>query len=174
MILEETRTVGSIEYRVEALASADIARVRDRGVDDFGNPLIVTVVDRAGAGGTPLRCCLREARLGERVALIAYQPATIGGPYAEVGPVFIHAEACDGYGAPERYPEEFRSRRQVLRAYDEGGGIVDAGIAENGDAAELLCASYLARPEVAYVHSRNVLHGCYMFAVRRARSPSSR
>jgi len=153
--------------RVDALPHADLARVRRRGVDDFGNPMVATVVDAGDAGGTPLRCCLREAQVGERVALIAYQPATIGGPYAEVGPVFIHAEACAGYAAPDRYPDDFRRRRQLLRAYGGDGVIVDAAIAEDGAAAEERCAAFLARPEVAYIHSRNVLHGCYMFTVRR-------
>ncbi len=153
--------------RVDALPHADLARVRRCGVDDFGNPVVATVVDAGDAGGTPLRCCLREAHVGERVALIAYQPATIGGPYAEVGPVFIHAEDCAGYAAPDRYPDDFRWRRQLLRAYGGNGAIVDAAIAEDGAAAEEWCAAFLARPEVAYIHSRNVLHGCYMFTVRR-------
>ena len=153
--------------RVDALPRADLVRIRGQGVDDFGNPLATTVVDEDGADGTPLRCCLREARVGERVALIAYRPATVGGPYAEVGPVFIHAEACAGYAAPDRYPDGFRRRRQVLRAYGRDGAIVDAAIAKDGDEAEELCATFLARPDVAYIHSRNVLHGCYMFTVRR-------
>ncbi len=153
--------------RVDALPRENLARIRARGADDFGNPLVATVVGEDGAGGTPLRCCLREARVGERVALIAYQPATVGGPYAEVGPVFIHAEDCSGYATPDRYPDDFRQRRQVLRAYGRDSAIVDAAIAENGDEAEALCGAFLARPDVAYIHSRNVLYGCYMFTVRR-------
>lgn len=150
---------------VEALPSAALARIRRAGHDDFGNPLAVIVVRESH--GTPLRCCLRDATVGERVALIAYQPATLGGPYAEVGPVFIHAEACDGYATPDRYPDAYRSRPQVLRAYTADGRIADAKLAENGDAAEEICAAFLARPDIAYIHSRNVLYGCYMFTVRR-------
>jgi len=157
--------VTAIALRVDAIPDADLARIRGRGTDDFGNPVVVSVVDEAG--GTPLRCCLREAVPGERVALIAYRPSHIGGPYAEVGPVFIHAEACGGYTAPDRYPEGFRHRQQVLRAYDAEGRIVDAVIAQDGDEAESVCAALLSRPEIAYIHSRNVLYGCYMFTVRR-------
>ncbi len=134
-------------------------------MDDFGNPLVTTVVD--SVGGTPLRCCLRHAWVGERVALLAYRPATAGGPYAEVGPVFIHAEACAGYAASDRYPDDFRGRRQLLRAYGHNGGIVDAAIVEDGAEAENVCAAYLSRSDVAFIHSRNVLWGCYMFTIRR-------
>ena len=151
--------------RVDALPPDDLARIRNQGADDFGNPLVATLVD--SAGGTPLRCCLREARAGEQVALIAYRPSRVGGPYAEVGPVFIHAASCAGYTTPDRYPDDFRPRRQLLRAYGPDGGIVDAAIAENGDEAEEVCAAFLARPDIAYIHSRNVLWGCYMFTVRR-------
>lgn len=156
-----------IALYVEALLPDDLARIRDQGEDDFGNPLVVTVVDEAGAGETPLRCCLREARAGERVEIIAYRPSTVGGPYAEVGPVFIHAESCAGYTTPDRYPDAFRQRRQLLRAYDVDGRIVGAEIAEDGDGAEEVCGAFFARPDVAYIHSRNVLYGCYMFTIRR-------
>lgn len=151
--------------RIEALPAEELARIRSRCADDFGNPVIVTVEE--GQGGSPLRCCLREARNGERIALIAYRPSRIESPYSEVGPVFIHADACEGYAEPDRYPEDFRRRRQLLRAYSAGGRIVDAEIGENGDAAEALCAAFFQRPEIAYIHSRNVLWGCYMFTIRR-------
>ena len=157
--------VMSTALRADAIPGTELERIRGRGTDDFGNPLVVSVVDEAG--GTPLRCCLREAVLGERVALIAYQPSKIGGPYAEVGPVFIHAEACDGYTAPDRYPDGFRQRKQLLRAYDARGAIVDAIIARDGDEAESVVAAFFSRPEIAYIHSRNVLYGCYMFTIRR-------
>jgi len=162
---KKAMTTATVPLHVAALPLDDLARIRSRGEDDFGNPLIVTTV--ADAGGSPLRCCLREAKGGERIALISYQPSKIGGPYAEVGPVFIHAEECAGYTEKDRYPHGFRHRRQLLRAYDDAGRIVDAEIAENGDAAEALCASFFLRPDIAYIHSRNVLWGCYMFTIQR-------
>ena len=130
--------------RVEALPGDDLARIRRRGMDDFGNPVTVMVVD--SDGGTPLRCCLREARIGERITLIAYRPSKAGGPYAEVGPVIIHADACEGYAESDRYPDGFRHRQQLLRAYSADGRIVDATIAENGEAAEVALRDVLPAP----------------------------
>lgn len=92
----------TVGFHVEALDPDGLDRVRGRGVDDFGNPLAVSVV--TDVGGTPLRCCLREAEPGERVVLMAYRPARVGGPYAEVGPIFVHAQRCDGY--QERGPSQ--------------------------------------------------------------------
>jgi hypothetical protein len=151
-------------FRVAALPADELERIRARGVDDFGNLLEPVTVNRPG---TPLRCCLREAEPGERVVLIAYRPATVGGPYAEVGPVFVHAEACGGYADEDRYPEGFRSRQQLLRAYDARGRQVE-NVVVDGPAAERAIRDLLGRPGVGYLHSRNVLAGCYMFAVHPA------
>lgn len=149
-------------FRVAALPTSDLDRIRARQVDDFGNSLVVNP-DEAGA---PLRCCLREAAVGERVTLIAYQPAAVGGPYAEVGPVFIHADPCGGYGDGGAYPAGFRRRRQLFRAYDADGRQVDNQIVD-GRYAEAAIADLFARSDVAYLHSRNVLAGCYMFTIAR-------
>jgi hypothetical protein len=81
--------------------------------------------------------------------------------------VFIHAEACEGYTTPDHYPDGFRHRRQLLRAYTADGRIADATIAEHGNEAEQMCAAFFARPDIAYMHSRNVLYGCYMYTIRR-------
>jgi hypothetical protein len=154
----------STEFRVTALPADELERIRARGVDDFGNALEPGTVT---GPGTPLRCCLREAEPGERVVLIAWRPADVGGPYAEVGPVFVHAQACAGYAGEDRYPESFRARNQLLRAYDAHGRQVE-NVVVDGPAAERAITDLLGRPGVAYLHSRNVLAGCYMFAVHPA------
>ena len=152
-------------FRIIPLDKDFLNRIRERGHADFGNPLVPTA--NADEGGTPLRCCLREAGVGERVALIAYQPASIGGPYAEVGPVFIHADECSGYDPHDVYPEEFRHRTQILRAYDRKGCQLDNQIVD-GVEVEARISELLARVDVAFIHSRNVLAGCYMFGIVRS------
>jgi hypothetical protein len=154
-------------FRIDAIPAAELDRIRANGVDDFGNPLAPRVVRESG--GTPLRCCLRDADAGERVVLIAYRPSEVGGPYAEVGPVFVHPQRCEGYGANGRYPEGFRHRQQLLRAYDARGRQVENVIVD-GVRAEFAITDLLDRRDVAFVHSRNVLAGCYMFAITRDRS----
>lgn len=44
--------------------------------------------------GAPLRCCLRDSRPGERVALVSVAPPGPRGAYAETGPVSTHADGC--------------------------------------------------------------------------------
>ncbi len=150
----------------EALPSEELHRIRSIGFDDFGHAVRVFVNDKEP--GTPLRCCLREAREDERVALIAWRPLhdAPDSVYAEVGPVFIHADDCPGYQDGGRYPEGFRHRQQVLRSYTAAGDLLDTTITD-GPAAETDILRLLSAPAAAVVHSRNVQAGCYMFAIRR-------
>jgi uncharacterized protein DUF1203 len=158
---------GTVGWIVEPIPAAELEKIRNEGYDEAGNPVTAQV---DGEGGSPLRCCLRETRPGERVLLIAYTPPGTAGAYAERGPVFVHADACEGYRTPGEYPPELRHRRQVVRAYDREGRIAGAVLAGGGDEAVAAVAFALSRPDVALVHLRNVEYGCYNFAVRKISS----
>lgn len=153
---------GSLVF--EPIPPATLQKIRAAGVDEAGNQL--TVWTDPG-GGNPLRCCLRETVPGEQVLLIAYTPPGTRGPYAERGPVFIHAEPCDGYQTPGQYPPGLRHRQQVVRAYNHDGQIADGILVDDGDHAMTVIREMLDRPDVALVHLRNVGYGCYNFTVRR-------
>ncbi|GAA0253787.1 DUF1203 domain-containing protein [Cryptosporangium japonicum] len=150
-------------FVISPIPPARLSAMRTSGADDAGAPLAPFTTDEDGA---PLRCCLRNARAGERVALVAYRPGGTAGAYREVGPVFVHADACAGYAEPGVYPEAFRPRRQVFRAYDADGRITGGVLIEGAD-AEPAIEELFADPAVATVHSRNVIHGCYMFTITR-------
>jgi hypothetical protein len=156
-----TTAAGGLCY--QAIPGDELDAVRAAGRDEAGNPLKVQVHHE---GGTPLRCCLREGRAGERLLLIAYTPPGTAGAYAERGPVFIHAERCEGYPTPGEYPPELAGRQQVVRAYDKQGRITDGVLVADGRQAQAAIAELLARPEIELVHLRNVGYGCYNFAVR--------
>jgi len=149
----------------EPIPAPLLGQVRTAMTDEAGN---VLTVQTDSTGGSPLRCCLRETTPGEEVLLIAYTPPGTSGPYAERGPVFIHARPCPGYLTPEEYPPGLRHRQQVVRAYDQQGRIADGILVRDGDHALTVIRELLDRPGVELVHLRNVGYGCYNFAVRRA------
>lgn len=154
----------TVAYTIHALPDEVLNAARASGVDASGNRVERVVAE----GGEPLRCCLRDAAPGEKLALFGYQPPIPAGPYREVGPVFAHAEPCDGRAAVGAYPPDWYGRSQVLRAYDERGWIHDATRVHDGGDPEAAIAAVLAEPGVVQVHSRNVAYGCYMFAITRA------
>jgi hypothetical protein len=117
-------------------------------------------------GGLPLRCCLRDSRPGEHIALVAVAPEGPVGAYRETGPVFLHDDGCPG-PTDSGYPEEWRRRTQVFRAYDHAGRIVGGEVVRPGSGQEDAAARLLADPDVAFLHTRNVVYGCYMLTIRR-------
>ena len=141
--------------RFHAIPEAALVTLRQR-------PAALTVDD---GGGNPLRCCLRRSEPGEKIMLVSYAPPGGKGGYAEVGPVFIHPEPCEGYRATG-YPEAFRDGDRVFRAYDEKGWIVAAELAAGRD-AEVALTRLFDKPEVVLVQARAVDYGCFTFAITR-------
>ncbi|MGD3108976.1 DUF1203 domain-containing protein [Streptomyces sp. YGL11-2] len=152
------------ELTVEPIPAGYLERVRAEGCDEAGNRVRAQVEDE---GGNPLRCCLGESGLGERIMLIAYTPPGTAGPYAERGPVFVHAEPCAGYPARHKYPVGLAHREQVVRGYDHDGNMAAATVVSGGEQAVREMSELLSRPRIRTVHLRNVAAGCFNFAVRR-------
>jgi hypothetical protein len=111
---------------------------------------------------------LHIAQPGEQIILIAYRPFDEASAYAETGPVFVHAQACDGYAHPDMYPDDFRGRQQVFRCYDASGNILGGHLAGPTEDVETVIEELFADQTVEYIHTRNVVFGCYMLELRRA------
>ncbi|MEV5199321.1 DUF1203 domain-containing protein [Streptomyces sp. NPDC053720] len=161
-------------YEVRAIDPTVLKQLRER--DDAGHAR-TPVTDPEG--GAPLRCCLRHSEAGERIVLVSYAPLrrwaaetdAEPGPYDECGPVFVHAEECEGPASGTGYPVELHGARRVLRAYDGQGHILGGRLIEipKERAAEVDDALHevFSDPEVALVHVRAVEFGCFMVAARR-------
>ncbi|MYQ40246.1 Protein of unknown function (DUF1203) [Streptomyces sp. LamerLS-316] len=148
-----------------------------RTSDDAGRPCVPYT---ATEGGEPLRCCLRGAGPGERIALVSYAPlrrwgAGTGarpGAYDEQGPVFIHAGECGGPAADRAgYPFSRAGALRTVRRYNAAGEIVGGRLleipADEERGYDEALADAFADPEVALVHVRAVEYGCLHFEVRR-------
>lgn len=158
-------------FRVLPIESGVLEELRKS--DDAGREPQIYIED--DEYGQPLRCCLRRSKPGERIALVSYAPLrrwardndAEPGPYEEVGPVFIHAETCDGPENPA-WPEALRGDRRVLRAYNSNGEILGGSLLDGRtELSERTADDLLRDPEVALVHVRAVEFGCFLFEVRR-------
>lgn len=157
-------------FSVRAIDADVVATLRER--DDAGRtpePFVDS------DGHKPLRCCNRLSRPGERIVLASYSPLrrwalAIGvdpGPYDETGPVFLHAEPCDG-PAHDGFPDDYRGLPRVLRPYDAEGRIMDGLVIAEGDMdPERAIDEVFNDPQVAFIHARALLAGCFTFAIDR-------
>jgi Protein of unknown function (DUF1203) len=129
--------------------------------DRFGHRLAVT---RTIA---PCRLCLRISNEPEDLILLSYQPLPDTGPYAEVGPIFVHALDCAPYAEVKKFPDDFVIRPLIVRAYGREGQIAGAAVTQPG-AAQARAAAYLADDSIAEVHVRHISYTCYDFKIVRA------
>lgn len=141
-------------------AIADEARATRK--DGFGHDLVTQTGERS-----PCRMCLEISTPDEELLLMSYRPLDDDTPYAEIGPVFIHARACPPYEARLTFPPAFASRELVIRAYGYDGRIVDATVARAGG-APAAARAFLMRSDVREVHVRHVSYTCYDFKITRS------
>jgi hypothetical protein len=153
-----------MQFRYIPIDRDVVERVRTMSYVDHGNALAVWTSD---TDGNPCRACLQLTPAGTRLLLFAHRPFTTDGPYAETGPVFVHADPCAPYAQTDVFPDAFRSRTLTFRAYDARGRIYAATIAD-GVEAEATLARLFAPRNVAVVHLRNPAWGCFDFRVERA------
>jgi DNA-binding Lrp family transcriptional regulator len=151
------------DLSVIPIAPSRLQAIRDAGKDEHGNAFAAY----PAAGWEPLRCCLRIAREGEPIALISYSPFTESSPWAEVGPVYVHADACEGYLAGE-LPPELRTGPRILRSYHADGSLDyhDIVYVRDGKDLEPALRDLLTRPAVAAVHVRASMTQCFTYEVR--------
>ena len=163
-------SLGTDDIQITGADADELATLRTRGVDHGGNT-VRPFVDRDG--GWPLRCCLTDSIAGDVVAIVAWCPFPWRGPYAEVGPIVIHAQDCPGVTG-DGVPHQFLHRRQLVRPYGHDRRIAyeDVSIVEGDGSLSDVLAETLNREHIAFVLVRNVLAGCYSFTAtaRRTRS----
>ncbi|MGW0565483.1 DUF1203 domain-containing protein [Streptomyces sp. NPDC003016] len=161
-------------YTARPIGSTALEQLRD--TDDAGRACVPYTDEE---GGAPLRCCLRLGEPGERVALVSYAPLrrwaaetrARPGAYDEQGPVFVHAQECEGPARTGDYPFARPGALRTVRRYDADGHIAGGRLLEIPDATtagfDAVFAQAFADPEVALVHVRAVEYGCFHFEVRR-------
>ena len=134
------------------------------GVDSYG---LLPERKVSDGGGNPCRHCLRMIPEGAGMLVLAHRPFGTLQPYAETGPIFLCADACEAGGGVE-VPEILASSDYIVRGYgaDERivygtGGVVPTGRIP-ARAEELL-----GMPGVAFVHVRSARNNCFQVRVER-------
>ena len=150
------------------MPSALAAAYRAGAADSNGPPPERQISD---GDGVPCRHCLGYVGAGEPYLVLAYRPFPAPQPYAEIGPVFLHAEQCPAYAAAEDLPPRHRNggSPQILRGYGADHRIVygTGRVVQPAD-IEAAAAAILADPGVAYVHMRSAANNCFTLRIDRA------
>lgn len=106
---------------------------------------------------------------GEHYLILAYCPFTELQPYAEVGPIFLHADPCGAYRDVDAVPAMYlRGEPRILRGYDRNDRIIyGTGKVVEPDHIAEYAAELLDNPDVAYVHVRSSTNNCFACRIER-------
>jgi hypothetical protein len=150
--------------KFSGMTTQEATHLWNGGKDAHGNPPERAISD---GNGNPCRHCLRMIEEGDSYLIISHRPFTSRQPYAEQGPVFVHAKPCAAYEteqkqAPSLPPVLNDSPRYLLRGYDQNERIVygSGTITETNqisDTAERL----LAQDQITFVHVRSATNNCW-------------
>ncbi len=159
--------------KFSGMNSHDAHQLWQGGTDDYGNVPDFSISDGAG---NPCRHCLKMIDKGERFMIISYRPFDELQPYAEQGPIFLHAEPCEAFraeadpGRVAKIPPVLRDSPQYLmRGYDERQRIVyGSGAIVEKDNIEAVADLMLTKSAIEFIHVRSSTNNCWQARIERA------
>lgn len=117
--------------------------------------------------GNPCRHCLKMIPKGAEMLILAHRPFPAPQPYAELGPIFLCADACEA-GGGDTLPEILESPTYIVRGYGADDRIV-YGTGAVVPVSNLISEAYtrITDPRVAYVHVRSARNNCFQVRIDR-------
>ena len=155
------------ELIFRAISTEDARHFQDGGADAYGlHPERKT----SEGDGVPCRHCLRDVEEGESYLILAYRPFPKLQPYAETGPIFLHATRCERAVDTSAIPPMLSKREaHLIKGYGAddrivyGTGKIVASVDLKNEARRVL-----KQEDVAYVHVRSATNNCYTCRIDRA------
>jgi len=117
--------------------------------------------------GFPCRITLSDAAPGESLLLVNHVSHEGDGPYRASHAIFVGEGSGEAAEYVDQLPPALDRRVLSLRAFDTAGMMVDAALAQPGEADAAL-RRMLANPAVDHVDAHNAVRGC--FAARAVRA----
>jgi hypothetical protein len=153
-----------MKLAVRGIQSDLVEALRRGGPDANGQPALT----RSAEGlANPCRHCLGLIAEGDPKLVLAHRPFDDLQPYAECGPIFLHASPCERYEAGV-LPGWFDFMDPaIVRGYSAEDWILyETGAVVRGPELTRACEQILADETVAYVHVRSKFN-CFQCRVDR-------
>lgn len=155
-----------MDIRFVALDTDAVAALRAGGPDAYGMAPELAVSD---GDGVPCRHCLGHVGRGEDYLVVAFRPFGALQPYAETGPIFLHAGPCPRAEGTANLPPMLDSPDYILRGYGHDDRIVygTGAVVPTGD-IPARARHLLGRADVSYLHVRSARNNCYQCRIEPA------
>jgi hypothetical protein len=114
----------------------------------------------------PCRVALRDCDLGDEVILLNHLSHDGSNPYRASHAIFVSSSAKEAADYVDAIPPALDRRILSLRAFDAKGMMVDAVLAQPGEADPAIL-KLLANPAVAHIDAHNAIRGCFAARIDR-------
>jgi len=150
----------------KALPTEAVRALQRGGPDAYGRTPERRISD---GDGVPCRHCMKNVAEGEAYLIVAYRPFPELQPYAETGPLFLHAQECERAAEVDVLPEMLASSNYIVRGYGKDDRIVyGSGAVTPTDEIAARAQTLFARDDIAYIHVRSARNNCYQCRIDRA------
>lgn len=115
----------------------------------------------------PCRIQLDDAAAGESLLLVNHVSHDGNNPYRASHAIFVTESALEPATYEDEIPPALDRRILSLRAFDSDGMMVDAALAQPGE-ADPVVRRMLAMENVDHVDAHTAIRGCFMARAERA------
>ncbi|HEX8840472.1 MAG TPA: DUF1203 domain-containing protein [Sphingomicrobium sp.] len=114
----------------------------------------------------PCRVSLTDREIGESVLLLNHVSHDVANAYRASHAIFVTEGAADAAEYVDQVPPVFGTRVLSLRGFDSDGMMVEAVLAQPGEAdAEI--RKLFANPAIETIHAHNATRGCFAAKIER-------
>ena len=150
----------------KGMPSDEARNLRDGGSDAHGQAPQIAVSD---GDGLPCRHCMQMIEKDAPFLIVSHKPFSTTQPYAEQGPIFLHANFCNPYADDGNLPSVFDSPTYIIRGYDTSERIIygTGGVVEHRSIISR-SQELLGDPETHFLHIRSASNNCWQGLIERA------
>ena len=161
----------SLSTRISPIPTEHAEAFRAGAIDANGQTPVKLLSD---GSSIPCRHCLNNVNKGDPYLVLSYRPFEKLHAYAESGPIFLHAEACNAYPFEDILPSMImRGEPRLVRAYNKEERIIyGTGKILEPDLILQNAHKLFENPDVSFIHVRSSENNCYTFRVNRCGTDS--
>jgi hypothetical protein len=115
----------------------------------------------------PCRISLRDCDIGDEVILLNHVSHDGKNPYRASHAIFVSMSATQAADYVDAIPPALERRILSLRAFDADGMMIDAALAQPGEADPAI-RKLLANPAADHIDAHNAIRGCFAARIDRS------
>lgn len=115
----------------------------------------------------PCRVSLTDREIGETVLLLNHVSHDVANPYRAAHAIFVTESDEEAAEYVDQVPPVFEKRVLSLRAFDESGMMVDAALAQPGE-ADAVIRRLFENEWVDHIDAHNATRGCFSARIERS------